>query len=126
MNVSFEAVETLLSWESGAWRLYGGGFSVFHSTEEILEDRLQVGIEYRGSRFGRAGARWVAGLDVQESDIANTDPDFSAKGGIELLPPGTTNGLQLLLEYYDGRAPHGQFALEEQVEYWGVGIVFLF
>lgn len=126
VNVSFEAVETLLSWESGAWRLYGGGFSVFHSTEEIMEDRLQAGIEYRGPRFGRAGARWIAGIDVQESDRANTDPDFSLKGGIEILPEGKTHGLRFLIDYYDGRAPHGQFALEEQVEYWGAGIVFVF
>ncbi len=126
INVSFEAVETLLSWENGSWRIYGGGFSVFHSTEAILEDRAQAGLEYRGRRFGRTGARWIAGLDVQESDVANTDPDFSFKGGIELLPPGKTNGLQLLLEYYDGRAPHGQFALEEEVEYLGVGVVFIF
>jgi hypothetical protein len=126
INVSFEAVETLLSWESGSWRIYGGGFSVFHSTAEIMEDRAQVGLEYRGSPFGRAGARWIAGLDVQEADSANADPDFSFKGGIELVPPGKTRGLQLLLEYYDGRAPHGQFGIEEEVEYWGVGMVFVF
>lgn len=126
INVSFEAVETLLSWEGGKWRIYGGGFSVFNSTAEIMEDRAQVGVEYRGTRFGRAGARWLAGVDVQESDAANTDPDFSFKGGIEIVPPGKTRGLQLLLEYYDGRAPHGQFALEEVVEYVGVGIVFVF
>ncbi len=126
INVSFEAVEMLLSWESQSWRIYGGGFSVFHSTAAILEDRAQVGVEYRGPRFGKAGARWIAGVDVQESDAANTDPDFSFKGGIELLPPGKTNGLQLLLEYYNGRAPHGQFALEEEVEYLGLGVVFIF
>lgn len=126
INVSFEAVETLLSWENRGWRLYGGGFSVFDSTEEIMEKRAQFGIEYRGRRFGRASARWLAAIDIQESDSANTDPDFSFKGGIELLPPGETHGIRLLLELYDGRAPHGQFALEREVQYAGVGVVFVF
>lgn len=125
VNVSFEAVEALLSWESGPWRLYGGGFSVFHATHALHEDRLQWGLEFRGNRSRRAGARFIAAIDAQKSD-ATPRADVSAKGGIELVPPSKGRGMQFLLEYYEGGAPHGQFAVEEEVRYLGAGIVFIF
>jgi len=33
--------------------------------------------------------------------------------------------MQVLLEYYDGQSPNGQF-LDQNIQYWGIGFHFWF
>jgi hypothetical protein len=72
-----------------------------------------------------SGARLVAAGDVKTSEEQDWKPGWSVRGGIEFAyrrddahPPRLWS---LLLEFYDGPSPYGQF-FQEQVQYFGAGL----
>ena len=131
VNLSFEAIETLIARNFGGLRLYGGGEYLFDRDPSNLgEGLLHAGLDWRGQeiafRFGDlGGARWVAGLDVKRWQQNDWDTQFSAKAGLEFAPlrDAGRNGRRwaALLEFYDGPSPYGQF-YPWDVRYWGVAI----
>ena len=126
INLSFEAIELLVSWEKDGWRTYGGGSRIVRAEPGIGRQKLQVGLEYRGRRTLWRAARLIAGLDVQSWEETDWDRDYSFKVGLAFRSPyGGPRSLQTLLEYYDGHAPHGQFYPLE-VDYVGLGLAFSF
>lgn len=121
INLSFEAMELLGSWERRGTRLYGGGTRIFASDTRLGRDRTQVGIDYRGNPLRWRTARVVAGFDLQSWDETGWDRDYSVKAGLQFRSPyGDARSLQALLEYYSGHSPHGQF-YNLSVEYVGWG-----
>ena len=126
INLSYEAIELLVSWEHRGFRVYGGGIQIFTSDTPLGRDRAQVGLEFRGRPVGWRTARIVAGLDLQAWDETGWDLDRSFKTGLLFRSPyGNARSVQILLEYYNGHLPHGQFfALE--VDYFGAGIAYAF
>ncbi|MBI4169746.1 MAG: DUF1207 domain-containing protein [Acidobacteria bacterium] len=126
INLSYEALELLGSHESRGLRLYGGGTRIVSSDTSLGRDRAHAGIEYRGARPRWRTARVIAGFDVQAWDETGWDRDWSLKAGFLFRSPyGEGRSLQVLLEYYEGHAPHGQF-FSREVEYFGVGIAYPF
>jgi hypothetical protein len=129
VNLSYEGVDLKLSYDlPWGFRLYGGGGVIFDQEPEDLDPwSTQVGAEYRSPRtFGRAGLRPVAGVDVQQREENGWRPDVSARAGVQLDSAQVLGrSLQLLLEYFNGHSPHGQFYRRE-VEYFGVGAHFQF
>jgi len=126
INLSYEALELLGSWERRGLRVYGGGVQIFASSTPLGRSRAQLGLELRGRPLGWKTARVVAGLDVEAWDETDWDRDFSFKAGLLFRSPyGNARSVQLLLEYYDGHAPHGQFYPLE-VEYFGLGVAYAF
>ena len=89
-------------------------------------NRLQVGAEYRGNPVHWRTSRIIAGLDVQAWNETRWDRDASAKAGLMFKSPyGDARSLELLVEYYRGHAPHGQF-FPVRVEYFGLGVAYMF
>jgi len=132
VNLSFESLETLVSYEWERWRVYGGGeYLVFREPEELEPGILHAGVEYRASEpswnIGTLGAaRLVGGLDAKSWEQHDWDVALSLKLGLEFRPQRDAGrsgrSWNLLLEFYDGPSPYGQFYTYE-VRYWGLGLV---
>lgn len=132
-DLSFEALEWLLSADAGPLRLYGGGEMLFRRVPEDL-GRYVVhgGAELRplprilplGSL---GGFRFVAAADVKSSEEQDWDPAISARAGLEYdrAPGADANARRwgIFAEFYTGPSPYGQF-FREQVRLVGLGIHF--
>jgi hypothetical protein len=133
-NLSFEAVEGLLSEDLGPLRVYGGGeYYIVRDPENLPHQLGHAGAELRppaGIRFGTVGtARFVAGGDVK---IVKPDPTkvrygISARAGFEIgrarEGPEPSRRWSLMYEFYDGPSPYGQF-YNSDVRLMGVGFHF--
>jgi len=127
INLSYEAVEMLGSYERDGGRLYFGGTRIVTIDPASLgRNRLQAGAEFRGNPVHWRTSRIIAGLDVEAWSETGWDRDWSAKTGLLFRSPyGDARSIELLLEYYNGHAPHGQF-FQVNVEYTGLGIAYAF
>lgn len=131
VNLSYEALEVLGSYDLGAWRLYGGGEYLFHrEPEELDAGVLHTGVEYRhprrAFRIGNVGlARFVAAVDVKSIEQHDWGTAVSLKTGFEFRPARGSEQAgrhwSLLAEYYDGPSPYGQF-LTEKITCWGLSL----
>ena len=66
--------------------------------------------------------RPVAAVDFQSAEESNWRVDISARAGLELSSSVDRDYVvQLMLEYYRGRNPNGQFFVRE-VEFFGIGL----
>lgn len=122
-NLSFESMELILSQETGLLRWYGGGEHLFRREPDTLEPWLaHAGVELRLGQL--RGARFVAALDAKSTQQQDWEPSWSLRTGVELAlwrEPGHPPRLwRILLEFYDGPSPYGQF-FQEQIRYLGVG-----
>jgi hypothetical protein len=125
-NLSFEALEVILSQEAGPLRVYGGGEWLFRREPEALEDLLaHGGAELRAGPS--EGPRLVVAVDVKSTEEHDWEPGWSARAGVELAiwrdhghPP---RQWQIFVEAYDGPSPYGQF-FQEQLRWLGLGVHF--
>ena len=132
-NVSFEAVEWIMSADGGPLRLYGGGEYLFDRSPKDLEHYVaHAGVELRPwARVIRLGAlggfRFVGGTDLKASQEHDWTPSVSVQAGLEYDragdadPPGRRWGI--FFEWYDGPSPYGQF-FRDDVRHIGVGLHF--
>ena len=125
-NLSFESLELILSGELGPVRLYGGGEYLFRREPDTLEELLAHG-GWELRLGDDRGARFVLALDAKATEEHDWDPAWSARGGVEFSlseeaghPPRLWS---ILLEWYDGPSPYGQF-FQEQISYFGFGFHF--
>jgi uncharacterized protein DUF1207/BON domain-containing protein len=127
INLSYEALEMLGSFEHDGGRIYFGGTRIVSvQPSDLGRDRLQAGVEYRGNPVHWRTSRIVAGCDVEAWSETGWARDWSVKTGLMLRSPyGDARSVQLLLEGYSGHAPHGQF-FAVNVTYIGAGIAFAF
>lgn len=119
VNLSFEALELLLSLERGPWRAYGGGEHLLRRDPTSLKPGLlHAGLEYRGPAaligIGRLGVgRLLAALDVKSTQQRRWQIAWSARGGLVFgaARGGRDAGRQwsVQLHLFDGPAPYGQF-----------------
>lgn len=135
INLSFESLEWLVSYDRAGWRVYGGGEYMLHRVPSDLQPRMaQFGAEHRQvTPFLRLGdvavGRVVAALDVQWWEQHGWGPAWSAKAGLEFDP--VTAGAEparhwdLLVQYFSGPSPYGQFYAYE-IKYLGAGVQFAF
>lgn len=123
-NLSFEALELLLSQELGAFRGYAGGEYLFRREPESLDELVaHAGVEMRTGQL--RGPRFVAAVDAKLVEQRDWQPGISARAGVEIAhtrdeahPPRLW---AVLVEFYDGASPYGQF-FQEQVRWWGIGL----
>lgn len=127
IGLSYEAIDLKLSYEF--WpglRVYAGGSYLFDRTPSDLDPWVaQGGLEFRSPWPSAGRVRPVAALDLQSREENKWSLDLSARAGLEF--PGVLLGrnLQILLEYYKGHSPNGQF-YKDKIEYVGLGLHFHF
>ena len=124
-NLSFESFEFLASQEAGALRVYGGGERVFHRDPSLNATKVwHAGAELRTPR---AGAQFVAGIDVKATQLHDWSPATSGRIGVQLTRSGAGDHparlVTLMLEMYQGPSPYGQF-FQDDISYIGVGLHF--
>jgi hypothetical protein len=123
VNLSYEAIELILSREWHGWRVYGGGEYLIHKEPDDLKPMsAHWGIEYRSSKPLLWNARPVAGVDMKSFEEHNWNIDTSVKAGLEFGQPNPGHRrLRVMAEWYKGYDPRGQF-YGNKVEYYGLGV----
>ena len=128
INLSYEAVDLKASYEfADVVRLYAGGGYLFDQTPTNLNHFwAQYGLELT-SPWPSRDAKWrpIAAVDVKQQEENNWSADISARAGIEIEGVLLTRKLQILLEYFSGHSPNGQF-YKDKVQYFGIGTHFHF
>lgn len=123
INLSFESVELLVAEQSETWRVYFGGEYLIHrEPADLKRASAHGGIEFRTTRPVWYSGHWVGGVDVKAWEEHDWSRDVSVKVGLEFgaYQPGQRR-VRLMLEGYDGYAPHGQF-YSDHINYYGLGL----
>lgn len=128
INFSYEGVDTILSYAFPfGFRLYGGGGYLFDRIPADLEPWIAQG----GLEFTSPGAWWngalrpIAAIDVQSREASDWDRDVSVRAGVQLENPDfLSRKLKIMVEYYHGSSPNGQFYIRDEEEYLGIGLHF--
>ena len=92
---------------------------------EILDHLTQAETFEQATFTAPKGWRPIAGVDLQHREQNDWSVDFSARAGVQLDGVLATRKMQLLIEYFNGRSPNGQF-YREKIEYIGLGTHFHF
>jgi hypothetical protein len=111
---------------AGLARVYAGfGVTLQRPTpEEWGRTRAQWGGEVRSPRLLIDAFRPVAAFDVTHQEGTDFAPDLSVRFGLQAEHPSLEGRtVRLLLEYYNGKEPNGQF-YEDHVQIFGVGFFF--
>ena len=126
VNLSYEAADLLVSYDVvDPVRVYVGGGYLLHATPDLDPWLAQAGVEVMGPPLG-GGVRPLAAIDVQSREHHDWGRDVSVRAGVQFEDPAAASlRLQVLLEYYRGRSPNGQF-LEQDIEFYGIGLHFYF
>lgn len=129
VNLSYESIDLRLSYEffDSALRLYGGGGYLFDQEPTSLRPwSLQWGAEFR-SPWPGPGSTWrpIGAVDMQNREENDWHVDVSARAGVEFEGVLASRRLQVLLEYFRGHSPNGQF-YKNKVDYLGLGLHFHF
>ena len=129
VNLSYESVDLRLSYDffRDAFRLYGGGGYLFDQEPASLKPwSLQWGAEFRSPWPGPESVwRPIAAVDFQNREENNWHVDISARAGVQFEGVLVSRNLQLLLEYFRGHSPNGQF-YKQKIDYLGLGMHFHF
>jgi uncharacterized protein DUF1207 len=129
VNLSYESVDLRLSYDffRDAFRLYGGGGYLFDQEPATLKPwSLQWGAEFRSPWPGPESVwRPIAAVDFQNREENDWHVDISARAGIQFEGVLVSRNLQLLLEYFRGHSPNGQF-YKQKLDYLGLGMHFHF
>jgi len=129
VNLTYESVDLKLSYDlPWGFRVYGGGGYLFDQEPADLQPwSVQGGVEFRSPWTVASGhIRPVAALDLQSREQNGWNVDVSLRGGIQFENVRVLDrNLQLLVEYFHGNSPDGQF-FKRRVEYLGLGAHFHF
>jgi Protein of unknown function (DUF1207) len=128
VNLSYESVDLKVSREFGdVLRLYAGGGYLFDQEPASLDPwSIQYGVEVISPWPGRdAGWRPIVAGDLQHREENDWSLDLSLRAGIQIDGVLASRSLQILLEYFKGRSPNGQF-YKDKIEYLGLGAHFHF
>jgi hypothetical protein len=129
VNLSFEGIDLKLSYEFPyGIRLYGGGGGLFRKEPASLKPwSVQYGVEFRSPwRLDFAAMRPIAAVDLKNYEENDWQTDVSARAGVQFENLDVMGRhFQILLEYFNGHSPSGQFYVNK-MEYVGLGAHFHF
>lgn len=123
VNLSYEDVVALVSYEWEKLRIYGGGGYIIHSEPELARKHLQAGIEFVLPHAVQ-GLDFITALDVQSSQELDWENNYSFQAGLQFKNPDNRR-VRLMFEHFDGHSPNGQF-FRERLRYNGIGVYFRF
>ncbi len=125
VNLSYEALDLKLSRDfDRGLRAYGGAGSMIRKyPPEVKPLFFQLGGEWLGPLFARGILRPVAAADLQKKQNHGwPNTDVSLRAGVQMQNLLLrTRCLQLLVQYYRGHDPNGQF-YHDSVEEIGLGL----
>ena len=124
INLSYEGIDILLSYNFNSFRLYGGGGYTIHKEPSYVKPlKVQVGGEYYSKNTFMSGRlRQLIGIDMKIEEQGLWYPGISCKLGVQLENSALiSNKVQLMLELYSGKSIHGQF-YKDTVKSIGIGI----
>jgi hypothetical protein len=124
VNLSYEATDLKLSHELPmGFRIYGGGqYLLTREPDDLDPWSGQAGVEFQSpSAWWRGALRPIAAVDLQSREEGDWGLDVSMRAGVQLQNPVlNSRRIQLLVEYYNGSSPNGQF-YGRDIEYLGLG-----
>ncbi|HEY6085309.1 MAG TPA: DUF1207 domain-containing protein [Nitrospira sp.] len=124
INLSFEEIDMKLSYELAAWlRVYGGGGVLLDRDPSTLgRGTSQFGTELRSPwTFVSGKIRLVAYGDFQANERSGWAISRSLMGGVQFENARIGDRkVQLLMEYFNGPSPNGQF-FTQRTDWIGVG-----
>lgn len=124
VNLSYEGIGLIVSRyvADEALRLYAGGsYLVRRDPEDLEPAAVQYGLELYSPWHLTRGIRPVAAVDLQNRQQNSWAVDVSARAGLEFEGVQVLGRkLQLMVEYFNGHSPNGQF-YRERVSYIGLG-----
>ncbi|MGB0908902.1 MAG: DUF1207 domain-containing protein [Nitrospirales bacterium] len=130
VNLGFEAVEVLVSLDPSWWRVYAGGSYLIRRSPALDRGVIQWGLESRAiPRAAPILSRVmegvlvapVLGADFQSFQQFSWNLNTSIMGGFEWSRVGSTRRYRLLLSYYRGHNPFGQF-FDQNIQTYGIGL----
>lgn len=121
INLSFEAIEVLYSYEWRGWRGYiGGEYLIRKDPAELKPAMAHWGVEYRGKKPLLWTGRLIGGVDCKSYQENAWAVSTSVKVGLEFGKPNPgQRRLRLMAEWYRGYDPRGQFYMN-RVDYYGL------
>jgi uncharacterized protein DUF1207 len=124
INLSYEQIEAKLSYTFfSAFRVYGGGGYLFDQDPSDLDPwKVQYGVEFTSPwRLAGDAITPIMAGDFQNDDENNWSTNLSLRGGMQFenWKLGQRR-LQLLIEYFHGHSPNGQF-YSRKIETIGIG-----
>ncbi len=123
INLSYEGVDLLASADVQPWlRIYLGGGAIFHSEPSLDPFSIQAGAEIQSpATYLDDVVRPIAALDYQSAQERHWHENLNIAAGIQLENPAISGlRLQLLLNFFTGSSPNGQF-YERHIRYAGIG-----
>ena len=105
------------------YRLYGGTGYLFDTNPDSFDPwHIQYGFEYKAPRaFADRWVRPVVAFDCQHRQQTDWDLSFSLVAGVQLEnPQHPVRQTRILLEYFKGNSPNGQF-YPNTIETLGLG-----
>ena len=129
INLSFEALDVMLSYVLRPWARLYGGTAVIVRVEPSNLDRwsLQAGAELRPiTSKTNVRVQLLMAVDLQSWQQNDWIPDVSFIAGATLDPIGESSyRVDFLIRYYIGHSPNGQF-FTEQIQTLGPAIQLYF
>lgn len=126
-NYDYEAIDFLAAFTRQQIRSYAGlHFLIERDPGDFDRWGYQSGIEYQGAGGILPWGVLVAGLDIKGFQELHWTPGYSLKTGIAFKElDQQSRYIQVMLEYYHGFIPYGQF-YDYDMESFGAGIYFGF
>ena len=135
LNFSYEEIEAIASYDYRWLRLYaGGGYLVHREPASFDRNRVQWGFEARGptTRSRILGAFYdkllvtpVLAADFKSIEELRWIINTNVVAGLEWSRAGAFRRFRILVNYYHGFNPYGQF-FAQKVESVGAGLYFMF
>lgn len=134
VNLSFEEVEDILSYDFRWLRVYGGGGVLVHREPDLDRVRAQWGLELRGPALHSPvltkelrGLRMtpLVGADFKAFEELDWIVNSNVVAGLEWSREGAPRRFRFLVNYYHGFNPYGQF-FAQKIETVGAGLYLAF
>lgn len=129
INFAFEAVESLVAWDFGPVRAYGGGeLLITRDPENRDRGMIHTGADYRSSTpltraWGGTRLFPVAGVDVKFRQDHDWEPAIAASAGLQIHPESgpiaAERHYDILAVWHTGPSPFGQF-FQADANFWGL------